>query len=72
MELDAKTILSVVTALGLAYGELRGSKSVDTARQDVTSGMVSYVSGELEARDAEIRDLRAEIRSLKEQIRGKR
>ncbi len=65
MDFDAKTIATIVTALGLAYGELREKKADDHTRHDVTYGMISYVDDQIAERDKEIAMLKVEIAALK-------
>ena len=63
--LDAKTIASIVTALGLLYGEIREKKADDNTRHDVSYGMLSYVDAEMAERDKEIADLKIQIAELR-------
>jgi len=67
--MDGKTIAAIITALGLAYSQVRGAATV---RSDVSAGVVEFVNAELDQRDKELADLKAQVAYLQGKLEAKR
>ncbi len=66
--LDAKTIATILTAIGLLVGELREKQADKDTRHDVSYGMISYVDAEIGERDKEIDALKVKLEAQSVQI----